>query len=184
MSRILCWDLEIKKSVESVGGWPAATRGDAGISVLAISDSDTGRYHFYDENTLDEAVDHLNSADMIVGFNSINFDANVVFGLTSRSLLVPHYDICKKIQQALGRPQKGYKLTEVCDRTLNLRKNGNGEFAPTLVSQGRWAELFDYCTNDVHMTKELYNHIVEFGSVMNVHNEELEVERPFLLEYA
>ncbi len=185
MSKILCWDLEIKTPVsDTEGGWEAARNGDCGISALVVSDSDTRRFHLYDEHTLDEAVDHLNSADLLVGFNTLEFDARVLWGVTGRYITIPQYDILSEIWNTIGVRTKGFKLNEIALATLNLEKSGKGDFAPTLVAQGRYAELFDYCLNDVHLVRELYNHIQDLGWIRGAGGRQIELDRPVFAEYA
>jgi len=185
MSRIICWDLEIETPVhEHPTGWEAARNGDCGISALIASDSETGRYHIYDKHDLDEAVDHLNSADLLVGFNTIDFDSSVVFGVTGRYITVPQYDILKEIYAALGKRVKGFKLDEVAKNTLGLGKVGDGEFATTLVKKERWGKLFTYCLNDVYLVKEVFNHIRDFGWIRGAGGEEVHLEKADIEEYA
>lgn len=177
--RILTWDLEILKPVESLpGGWSDVREGHAGISCLVVRDNETGRSHLYDQHTLDAAVDHLNSADLLVGFNSIGFDSAVLLGVTNRHIVAPQYDILAETWKALGRRQKGWKLNDVCARTLGLSKSGTGEFATALAAAGRWAELFDYCMGDVHITAELFNHIVREGWILDPEGERLHLAAP------
>ena len=183
--RTLCWDLEIHDTVSNTaGGWDTARQGGCGISALVISDSETGRYHIYDKNDLEEAVDHLNSADLLVGFNTINFDSAVVFGVTGRYITVPQYDILDEIWKATGKRVKGFKLDEVAQATLNMGKNGHGEFATSLVKKKRWGRLFDYCCNDVALVQHLYNHIIDTGWIKGASGEELHLEKPISREFA
>lgn len=184
-TKLLCWDLEILDPVsDHIGGWDAARRGDCGISALVISDSNTGRYHIYDQHNLDEAVDHLNSADLLIGYNTLNFDCEVVFGVTGRYITVPQYDILAEIWKALHGRRKGYKLDDVAKATINMEKNSNGEFATALAAKGHWGKLFDYCLNDVHLTRELFNHIQDLGWIKGADGEEIQLEKPELKDYA
>lgn len=186
MTRIVTWDLEIATPVsEQTGGWEAARRGDCGISALVLSDSETGRFHIYDSKTLDEAIDHLNIADLLVGYNTVDFDSGVLFGVTGRYITVPQYDILLEIWNELGGRIKGYKLDQVAQATLGIGKSGNGTFATTLVRQQRWGQLFDYCLNDVHLTQQLFNHVVDFGFIKGADGQEVRLNQPVTLkEYA
>lgn len=184
MPRILTWDLEIRHPVHEVGGWHAVRAGEAGVSILVIKDTETGRPHFYDDHNLDAALAHLNAGDLLVGFNTIDFDTAVVQSITGECITTPQYDILAAIWAASrGRP-KGYKLDQVASRTLGVGKSGDGTFATTLVSRGRWADLVDYCANDVFLTAKLYNHIVEKGWVQSPDNGELWLPEPPSKEHA
>lgn len=177
--RILTWDLEIEKPVESLsGGWTEAREGGAGISCLVVRDNETGRSHLYDKHTLDAAVDHLNEADLLVGYNSVSFDSAVLLGVTNRHICVPQYDILAKIWEALGSRQKGWKLDDVASRTLGLHKSGKGIYATALWAQARYAELFDYCMGDVHITAAVFNHIVANGWILDPDGNHLHLDHP------
>jgi len=177
--RILTWDLEIRKPLESIdGGWEAVRNGAAGISCLAIRDNETGRQHLYDEHTLDQAADHLNEADLLVGFNSLSFDSAVLRGVSGREICCPQYDILAKIWEALGRRQKGWRLDDVAARCVGLRKSGKGEYATALYAQRRFAELYDYCMGDVHITACVFNHIVANGWVLTPDGDQLHLDPP------
>lgn len=184
MPKILCWDLEILHPVEKMGGWEAARNGACGISALVISDSETERFHIYDQHDLDAAFDHLSEADLLVGYNSLSFDTEVLNNVLGRQLSVNHYDILDRIWKQLPIRQKGWKLTEVATRALDLGKSGNGEFATALAAKGRWGKLFDYCLNDVHLTKMLFNYIQDFGYLPGPTGDKLHMPQPLFEEYA
>jgi hypothetical protein len=179
--RIVCWDLEIAKPIPMKGkkpDWDFARAGGCGISCVVLFDSETERFHLYDMNNLEECMAHLNSADLLVGYNSIEFDTSVIQAVTGQQLVPQQYDILKEIWTALGHFQKGYKLGDVCGRALNLEKSGAGDSAPSLAGQGRWAELMDYCLNDVHLTRCLYNYIVDEGGIPDVDGHMLKLASP------
>lgn len=177
--KVLCWDLEILTPVEDhFDGIEAARRGECGISALVIYDSTTGRYHIYDQHTVDEAVDHLNSADLLVGWNTIDFDSEAIAGVSGKYIIVPQFDMLAEAWKSLGKRKKGWKLTEVAKRTLGVEKNNDGRFASELAQSGQWGKLFDYCLNDVFMTKELYNHVVENGSLPDPEGNDVFLDPP------
>ena len=185
--RIITWDLEINEPVEAhPDRWEAARRGDCGLASLALADNHTGRVHLYDRRTLGACIEHLSSANLLVGFNSINFDAPCLIGVAEKDgidmrgkiELVPHYDICQEIWNAIGKRHKGWGLGPTCERTLGIGKSGTGEHAPVLAQQGRWAELHDYNINDVHLTQQLFNHIVLEGYVIGPDGETVHLLAP------
>lgn len=176
--RVITFDLEIAREVEN-GDWTAARTGALGLSALCLYDTRTERYHVYDALTLDDAVRHLELADLVVGFNSREFDKPCIEGIIGRRLeLGAHCDLLAEVWRRVGR-KKGYKLSQICERTLGLEKNGSGASAPQLYAEGRYAELFDYCLNDVHITRMLYNHIIDHKYIIDVDGFEL----PFEMNY-
>lgn len=199
--RVVTFDLEIAREVDEFPEkWEAARQGKCGIASVVLHDSDTGRYHIYGPQvefdtkveefriaglgTLPECMHHLNSADLLVGFNSIEFDKPVLENFTQMSLTVAHYDILQEVWKAVGKKFKGYGLGPISQRTLGIGKSGTGEHAPILFKQGRFAELLDYNLNDVYMTRMLYNHILETGSIMDISNKPLELNVPTESAYA
>lgn len=172
--RTCVFDLEIASPVEECpNGWAGARRGECGVSALVIWDSTTGRYHLYDASTLERAVEHLNAADRIVTWNGKDFDVPIIEALTSQKVRSQHIDLLEMVWNALGHKTKGYKLGAVALRTLGLTKNGEGVAAPSLVKQDRFAELFDYCLNDVHLTRRLWEHVQSKLFVIAVNGEPL-----------
>lgn len=176
---IIVWDLEIAKPVVNKN-WDAAKRGENGISSLVLYDSDTERYHLYDDYTLDRCGEHLNTADLLVGFNSVEFDAPCFQGYTGVALTPPHFDILQAVWTALdNRRRKGWRLDDICQRTLGEGKSRTGEGAPKLYAEGRFGELFDYNLHDVYLTRKLYNHVVNFGTLVGPDGKPLQlVEYP------
>ena len=172
---ILVWDLEIADPIQN-NDWNAAKRGENGISSLVVYDSVTERYHLYDDFTIDRAAEHLNSADLLVGFNSLEFDTACFQGYTGTVLTPPQFDILQSVWEALGNKRtKGWRLDDICQRTLGEGKIGSGKGAPRLYSEGRFGELFDYNLHDVYLTRKLYNHIVYFGTLIAPSGKELQL---------
>lgn len=177
--RTVVFDLETRKLASDVGGWDAMRAGRGGISVLVIWDSQSGRYHLYDETTLEAAAEHLEAADVVLSFNGAGFDVPVIEGLIQRRLCLPqHYDLLKLIWDALPHRQKGHTLGEVGERTLNQRKTGESVLAPALFDQGRFAELHDYCISDVHLTLRLFQFVQKEGGVIGVSGNLLTLSLP------
>ena len=172
--RTCVFDLEIASPVEECpNGWAGARRGECGVSALVVWDTGTGRYHLYDASTLEAAVEHLNSVDRIVTWNGKDFDVPIIEALTAQRVATSHVDLLELVWKALGTKTKGYKLGAVALRTLGLAKNGDAVSAPSLVAQDRYAELFDYCLNDVHLTRRLWEHVQSTLCVIGVNGEPL-----------
>lgn len=183
--RVITWDLEIAEPVpqgrDGKLDWNVAKRGECGVSSVALYDTDTERFHVYDPLSMERCIDHLNKADLLVGFNSVEFDYPCLTGYTGLPVYPPHYDILQDIWDALGPGNRGHGvwgLGAVCERTLGLQKNFSGAGAPQLYAEGRYAELFDYNINDVHITRRLANYIHTNGCVLRPNGQSLKLRGP------
>lgn len=169
MARVCTFDIEIAEPISAhKDGWNAAKRGECGVACVVVYDTSTERPHIYDPFNIEHCVAHLNAADLIVSFNGIGFDVPCLSGYTGLAIHRPHYDILDDIWTSLGDGKRGHGvwgLGKVAERALGLAKSGTGEGAPSLLEQGRYAELIDYCINDVHLTRRLANYIHDHGSV-------------------
>ncbi len=177
--RIIVWDLEVALPVED---WDAAREGKCGIASLALYDSELDGYFVYGPETgvddsgrcfargpgsLGESLNHLNSGDLLVGFNSVEFDVPCVQAVVG-PIVKPHYDILRELKNVLTETdiQRHWGLDALCTRTLGEGKTGSGELAPELFAQGRFAELLNYNLNDVRLTRKLFEHVCEQGFVI------------------
>jgi DEAD/DEAH box helicase domain-containing protein len=177
--RTVVFDLETKRLADDVGGWAKLKAGAGGISVLILWDSFTGRYHIYDEHTLEAAAEHLESADVVLSFNGEQFDRAVIEGLLGRRIcLKQHYDLLLMIWDALPCRQKGNTLGEVGERTLNSKKTGESILAPALFDQKRFAELHDYCLADVDLTLRLFRYVQQHGGIVGIDGSLLPLSLP------
>src|SRR5213080_4628937 len=103
MSRdIVYFDLETQRTANDAGGWDK--KRDMGMSVGVTYSTKLGEYRIYPEKQVDALIDQLIRADLVVGFNVINFDYEVLMGYTILDL--PHQcrtlDMLVDIEKALG----------------------------------------------------------------------------------
>jgi len=186
--KIAVFDLEIKKRIEDCSkGWNS--HDEMGISVLCLYDYLTGRYRVFDDANKDEALNILNNYDLVSGFNTVKFDWNVVNKSwpNGYTRIGKDYDILREIwvSQGLdpdnfnGRTHGGYKLDDVAFDTIGMRKTANGALAPIMFQEGRFAELVDYCLEDVRIERTLFEFVVNNGYVIrNGQQISLKVEVP------
>lgn len=171
----LVLDLEIKYSpIER--GWDAARRGECGISAVCAFNSETGRFYLYDDHNLGDLLDHMQSVDTIVTFNGQDFDLPCLEGVVGEPLqpyVHSSYDILQEIWAALGTRRKGYRLDDVCRRTLGIGKDSSGAYATELFATCHFAELFTYCMHDVDLTQTLFEHIMDQGYIIDVNGDKL-----------
>jgi DEAD/DEAH box helicase domain-containing protein len=176
---VVTWDIEIQTNPEDcIDGWDGARRGECGVSCVALFDTASGRMHIYDHHDLTECVEHLNTADLLVGFNTLEFDTPALESVVGSSILPDQYDILHEIWKANGKRFKGYRLGDICERMGLGSKNGEGARATDLFKQKRFGRLFDYCMNDVHLTRMLAQFINDHGHILSPDGLPLVMPRP------
>ena len=74
--RIVYFDLETQKSADEVGGWD--NKHLMKIAVAVVYDSLDKKFYTYLESDAGGLVEKLLSADLVVGFNILNFDFAVL----------------------------------------------------------------------------------------------------------
>ena len=77
---IVYFDLETQRTANDAGGW--MRKGDMRMSVGVIFSTRTGRYEVFSEARVHDLIERLRRADLIVGFNLLNFDYHVLMGYT------------------------------------------------------------------------------------------------------
>jgi len=156
-SDIVYFDLETQRTANDAGGWDR--KRDMGMSIGVTYSSKLGEYRIYTEKNVQALVDQLVRADLVVGFNVINFDYEVLMGYTVLDL--PHMcrtlDLLVDLEQALGHR---IGLDAVATATLGVGKTGDGLDAIRWWREGRVLEIAEYCCFDVKCTKLVH----EFGA--------------------
>src|SRR5712672_1886898 len=84
MKNILYFDLETQRSAEEVGGWDKIS--NMGMSIGVVYSTATNSYTIYSEKKVDQLIKDLQRADLIVGFNHVRFDFEVLHGYTALDL--------------------------------------------------------------------------------------------------
>ncbi|HXV36415.1 MAG TPA: DEAD/DEAH box helicase [Myxococcota bacterium] len=157
--RIVYFDLETQRSAEEVGGWHNAPLMRVALAVLF--DSRNEQYETFFERDVPRLIDRLAAADLIVGFNVLDFDYAVLRGYTDRELRVlPTFDMLAAIHERLG-----YRLSlgHLAEETLGASKRGDGLQALSWWKQGRIDEIERYCRQDVSLLVELMRHAGDHG---------------------
>ena len=120
--------------------------------------------------------DALNEADILVGFNHISFDNNLI---KANGFEIPtdirHYDILVEMWSAVGLGpdfmfphHAGFSLDQTCKVNGIGEKTGTGANAAVLWQRGQYQEVIDYCLHDVNLTLNLLRNIQENdGWIMN-----------------
>src|SRR6266496_1478705 len=176
--KIVVFDLEIKRPIEKCSrGWQS--HDEMGISCLCLFDYFTNRYRVFDDKSSLECLAILKHYDLVVGYNTVNFDWKVVNATWVKLSLngartSKDFDILREIWKSKGlNPDKfvpqthGHlKLDDVAFETIGMKKTLDGATAPKYYEEGRIAEVIDYCLEDVRIEKTLFEFIVENGYVI------------------
>jgi hypothetical protein len=76
---IVYFDLETQRTANDVGGWER--KRDMGMSVGVTYSTNLTEYRIYPEKRVDDLIQQLLRADLVVGFNIVNFDYQVSYGI-------------------------------------------------------------------------------------------------------
>lgn len=156
------FDLETQRTANDVGGWD---RKDLmGLSVGVTYSTATGEYSIFDEEQADELVRELERADLVIGFNVINFDYEVLRKYTAFDLAyrVPTLDLLVDIEKIIGHR---LKLDALASGTFGVGKTGDGLDAIKWYREGKMAEIAEYCCFDVKVTRLVHEHGIRHGEL-------------------
>lgn len=190
MCRILVFDLETRKEAKDLdptneeNGWTLLREGKGGISALAVWSSNDERIHLFDDHSLLAAARYLETANVVVGFYSTHFDIPVIEGILGRKLALKyHYDVYVELAEESARrgiiPRKGdLKLDSVGRRCLGRGKSGDGSAVTRLIKEGKFGDLFEYCMQDVYLTRDIFEFMCINRGVQHLNNSFLPIDIP------
>ena len=151
---IVYFDLETKKSADEVGGWGNISQ--MGMSVGVTYSSAACEYKIYGESQVNDLLRELQRADLIVGFNNLRFDYEVLHGYTSFDLgQLPTLDMLVELQKILNHR---LSLDSIATATFGVEKTAEGLQAIQWFKEGKLAEIAEYCCYDVKITKLVHEH--------------------------
>ncbi|MBI4663816.1 MAG: ribonuclease H-like domain-containing protein [Verrucomicrobia bacterium] len=154
MKNLVYFDLETQKSADEVGGWGniRAMRMSVGVTFS----TSRGAYHIYGEKQVDDLIAELMRAELVVGFNNLRFDYEVLHGYTVVDLRqVPTLDMLVELQKVLNHR---LSLDALATTTLGVEKTAEGMQAIEWFRQGRLLEIAEYCCYDVKITRLLHEY--------------------------
>ena len=151
---IVYFDLETQRSADEVGGWGKISR--MGMSVGVTYNTTRGDYRIYGEKQVNDLLTDLQRADLVVGFNILRFDYEVLHGYTSFDLSqLPTLDMMVKLADTL---QHRLSLDSIATATFGVEKTAEGLQAIQWFKEGRMLEIAEYCCYDVKITKLVHEH--------------------------
>ena len=133
MKNILYFDLETQKSADEVGGW--GNIREMRMSVGVTYSPAREEYKIYGEKQVENLLSDLQRADLVVGFNHLRFDYEVlhyytVFDLTQ----LPTLDMLVELQKKLSHR---VSLDAIATATLGVEKTAEGLQAIRWFREGR-----------------------------------------------
>jgi len=152
--RVVFVDVETRRLFQEVGGRHHLDR--LGVSVAVTYCEADGGFRSYGEAEVPQLMARLLDAPLVVGFNVLRFDYEVLSGYSDeadRLYAVPTLDLMLELETRLGwRPG----LDALAEATLGMAKGGTGLEAVHLFREGRLDELERYCRQDVELTRRLF----------------------------
>src|SRR6478735_6979933 len=134
-----------------------------GMSIGVTYSTARGGYAIYGEKQVGDLIRELQRADLIVGFNNLRFDYEVLHGYTALDLRqLPTLDMLVELQNQL---QHRLSLDSIATATFGVEKTAEGLQAIQWYREGRMMEIAEYCCYDVKLTRLVH----EYG----VHNRQL-----------
>ena len=157
----IVFDLETQKEFAEVGG-----RGRnhlLRVSVAVAYSYPENKFFVFEEKTVHKLGELLQEADVVVGYNIVDFDYQVLqpyFNYTLDSL--PTLDLLVQIERVLGHR---ISLDAVASATLDAGKSASGLDAIKFWRLGQMDKLKEYCINDVKITRLVYEYALEHGKL-------------------
>ena len=99
--RVIYFGISTQKSAAEVGGWSKVEQ--MGLKDALTYDTTTRKYHNYTKSEITNLINHLQTADLIVGFNQLQFEYKILSSYTDTNFnALPNFDILSKIEGTLN----------------------------------------------------------------------------------
>lgn len=156
MSRPLVYfDLETQRTANDVGGWDK--KADMRMSIGVTYNTHTEEYRIYPERKVDDLLQELLLAEMVIGYNVMNFDYDVLHGYTVIDLKhqLRTLDMMVDIEEKIGHR---LKLEALATASLGVGKTADGIDAIKWWREKRVMEIAEYCCYDVKITRLVHEY--------------------------
>jgi len=152
---IVYFDLETQRTANDVGGWDK--KHEMGMSVGVTYSTADGKYEIFPEGRVQQLISRLQRADLVVGYNTVRFDYEVLMAYTILDLRTElrSLDLLADIEKAAGHR---LKLEDVAQGTLGVGKIAEGLDAIRWWREGKVMEIAEYCCFDVKVTKLVHEY--------------------------
>ncbi len=155
---VVYFDLETQRTANDVGGWNRKHEMKMSVGVTYSTASE--QYRIYPESAVQDLIGQLRHADLVVGFNVINFDYQVLMGYTVLDLVheLHTLDLMVEVEKVVGHR---LGLGALATASLGTGKTGDGLDAIKWWREGRYLDVAQYCCFDVKVTRLLHEHGLE-----------------------
>jgi DEAD/DEAH box helicase domain-containing protein len=159
---IVYFDLETQRTANDVGGW--GNKHAMGMSIGVTYSTALGEYRIYPENRVEDLIKQLRRADLVVGYNVINFDFHVLMGYTPLDLpaFLPTLDLMVDVEAVIGHR---LPLEALAQGTFGVGKTAEGLDAIRWWREGKVLEIAEYCCFDVKVTRMVHEHGAQAGEL-------------------
>ena len=148
--RVIYFGIRPQKSAAEVGGWSKVDQ--MGLKDALTYDTATRKYRNYTKSQIINLIESLQTADLIVGFNQLNFDYKILSTYTDTDLeALPNFDMLSRIEQ-----------------TLNFRVSRDN-LAHNTLENSKNSKSLSTLENRVGITKKLFAHGCKEG-YLSYHN--------------
>jgi DEAD/DEAH box helicase domain-containing protein len=152
MDNIVFFDLETQYLADEVGGW--SNIPEMRLAVAVIYSTADATYHDFFEDDVAQLVIELQGADLVVGYNVLGFDYQVLQPYTDVPLQsLPTVDMLRDIYRALGFR---VSLDAVASASVAAKKSADGIQAVHWFRSGEIDKVIAYCRRDVQVTHDVY----------------------------
>ncbi len=186
---LVYFDLETKRTANDVGGWH--NKHEMGISVAVTFSTKLGEYRIYTEAMAGALIDQLRRADLVIGFNHVQFDYGVLRGCVVLEFTdqIENLDLMLDLEKKIGhRP----KLDAVASATLGAGKTADGleairwwqqavqakEKGDNFIWAERLGDIAHYCCHDVRATMRVHQYGCQHGHVKYLDRNQREQKIP------
>jgi hypothetical protein len=162
-ANIVYFDLETQRTAGDVGGWNFKDR--MGMSIGVTYSTARGGYEIYSEDRVQDLIDELRRADLVVGFNVEKFDYGVLMGYTFLQLpeMLNTLDMLIEVEAKIGHR---LSLEAIAQASLGVGKVAEGLDAIRWWREGRVRDIARYCCFDVKVTKLVHEFGVKNGHLL------------------
>jgi DEAD/DEAH box helicase domain-containing protein len=153
--------LSTQKSAEDVGGWQH--KHLLGLGVAVTYDTREGRYNVYTAETVAALLASLREADLVIGFNTRDFDYQVLQPYTDAPLAtLPTLAVLDEVQHTLGFR---LSLRHLVKETLGIERPNDSLRTLQWYQAGERERIVQQCRRDLELLRELVRYGTGTGMV-------------------